>query len=138
MLRRSILSGAAPTLLRVVVLEEPGVLSRQQPPRTRPSLGVHEVRADEHTVGQLRLELRLVRSRCAATLSFSSASDGGSYLDSSNVPRLVALQQLLMSTHRVEELGEGDDRVPSLRDEPVMEVAHLVLSVTERVVRERH
>ena len=46
-----------------------------------------------------------------------------------------------MSTHRVEELGEGDDRVLSLRDEPVVEVAHLVLSRAdrrERVVRERH
>ena len=35
-------------------------------------------------MSKLRLELRLVRSRRATTLSFSSASDGGSYLDSSN------------------------------------------------------
>jgi hypothetical protein len=46
-----------------------------------------------------------------------------------------------MSTHRVEELGEGDDRVLGLRDEPVTQVAHLVLSRAdrrERVQRERH
>ena len=119
---------------RAVELVEDGCLER---------LGVHEVRADEHPVGQLRLELRLVRA-LSRHLVFKLGERRRLFLGllkRAYVRRLVALQQLLMSTHRIEELGEGDNRVLGLRDEPVTQVTHLVLSRAdrrERVQRERH